>query len=718
MQKKQAKPAANTDVKKVGTGKVTNQIDFTPTIDDARRGFSEQVERGVVISFGRMNPPTIGHGKLVDAVTTIAKSRKHDVKIFLSHSEDKDKNPLSYQQKIKYATTAFGSVIEKSPARTIIEVMKSMQRQYQHIVLVVGSDRVKDFSKLLNQYNGREYNFKTIDVVSAGQRDPDGDAVSAMSASKMRAAAKAGDIKAFQSGLPQRLRGHATEMIKQIQRSSGMTEQVELEEGPLNFMQRRQKAMVMRRFRNKIKAAKKRMSRRIAGKDQLMKRARHHAVILLRQKVAGEKKGKSYDQLSVGERMQIDTRVNKRKALIDKIAKRILPQIRRDEMAKMKNKAEAAMKSTNESVTIPGTQGGVDVPRATTVTQPKKRYHNMLNPDGTVKIDLRFKQFRDQHRAVQEMTSPKDAMTDRMFNEMDKMYKRYKGNKSTETVAFDIKRQFHTPMSAREIAAAYRAREGIKEEVEQIDEQNDELRKTSKYKEDRIRQYALGKAHAKSGRRDLLGKDRSYDVGYSAGLRKKNKKVSEEVEQIDELSRETLKRGQAREAGRVVKRLKGIALAGKKMAEAVETMKDGRKYNTMYSVHGPGYGNHIKDENGNLKLFDSKEAAAKAGDKVYLHPKTGRKLYAIGKSSMRVHEGINVNKASMGDVIDDFQQSDAPQFKGKSKAKRRQMAIAAKLATEALSAADNRLRLIAKIKNSGVVKSGSMSKDKKDSTCK
>ena len=109
-----------------------------------------------VVTFGRMNPITVGHAKLVDKVKSVSKSERGKPLIYLSHSQDNKKNPLSYKDKLKFARSAFGPSIQKSKARTIIEVLKELDGKYDDIVIVVGSDRVKEFDTLLNKSNKKE----------------------------------------------------------------------------------------------------------------------------------------------------------------------------------------------------------------------------------------------------------------------------------------------------------------------------------------------------------------------------------------------------------------------------------------------------------------------------------------------------------------------------------------------------------------------------------
>ena len=122
-------------------------IDVEPTLDEAT------MKDSVVVSFGRMNPVTVGHEKLVNKVTAEASKRKADGMVFMSHSQDAKKNPLSYDDKVKFAKKAFGNVIQKSNSKTIIDIAKSLTGKYKNFVMVVGSDRVDEFEKLLNKYN-------------------------------------------------------------------------------------------------------------------------------------------------------------------------------------------------------------------------------------------------------------------------------------------------------------------------------------------------------------------------------------------------------------------------------------------------------------------------------------------------------------------------------------------------------------------------------------
>jgi predicted nucleotidyltransferase len=168
---------------------------------------TEEVNKSFAFTFGRFNPPTIGHEKLIRTVA----SQGSDYKIFISRSQDAVKNPLSPSDKLKWMQMIFknyASHILVMPTNMVLELAtKIYSMGYTSITMVVGSDRVGEFKSILNKYNDEKnrhgyYNFKKIDVVSAGERDPDEEGVTGMSASKLRDYAKRGDLKNFKRGVP------------------------------------------------------------------------------------------------------------------------------------------------------------------------------------------------------------------------------------------------------------------------------------------------------------------------------------------------------------------------------------------------------------------------------------------------------------------------------------------------------------------------------------
>jgi predicted nucleotidyltransferase len=178
--------------------------------------------KSIAFTFGRFNPPTVGHEKLIKKVKSIS---ANDHRIYLSRSEDPKKNPLSPSQKLTYMKKMFPMYarnIEINKTNMILDIASDLHNQgYDEITMVVGSDRVREFENILNKYNDVKsrhgyYNFDKINIVSAGERDPDADDVSGMSASKMRAAAAKGDLESFKKGLPSGV--NALEIMKDVRK--------------------------------------------------------------------------------------------------------------------------------------------------------------------------------------------------------------------------------------------------------------------------------------------------------------------------------------------------------------------------------------------------------------------------------------------------------------------------------------------------------------------
>jgi len=174
------------------------------------RKFHEQ-SSSVVFTFGRFNPPTTGHEKLLDKLKTVSGTSRYVV--FPSQSQNQKKDPLPFALKVAYMRKMFPKhsksiLADKKVYNAFDIVVKLFNEKYTDVTMVVGSDRVKEFQSILDKYNGVTgkrhgyYKFNNISVVSAGERDPDAEGVSGMSASKMRAAASLGDSKSFMMGLP------------------------------------------------------------------------------------------------------------------------------------------------------------------------------------------------------------------------------------------------------------------------------------------------------------------------------------------------------------------------------------------------------------------------------------------------------------------------------------------------------------------------------------
>lgn len=159
----------------------------------------------VIFAFGRFSPPTVGHQLLVQFVKKLAKQNRADHMIYASRSQDAKKNPLTVERKLHYLRLMFPNTNFRGAndqERTFMEAAKALNKRYKNLIMVAGSDRVPEYTKLLEKYNGTAFHFDSVKVVSAGERDPDADDATGMSASKMRALASKGDIAQFKRGLP------------------------------------------------------------------------------------------------------------------------------------------------------------------------------------------------------------------------------------------------------------------------------------------------------------------------------------------------------------------------------------------------------------------------------------------------------------------------------------------------------------------------------------
>ena len=637
--------------KGTGEGSVNNNVEINPTMDDASQtGMrSEGKDDTVVIGYGRMNPITVGHEKLVNKVTSVASSKGATPQVYLTRSQDPKKNPLDYNDKIAYAKKAFGNkVVAKSTARTIIEVMKELQGNYGKVVLVVGSDRVNEFKTLLNKYNGKDYTFDSIEVVSAGERDPDANDVSGMSASKMRMLAAAGKPDEFKKGLPRKLQRDANKIYDAVRDGMQLAEELEalglLDEAVLTLQQRRQRALTMRKFKNKIKIARQKSMRKAATMDKLKSRARKKAINIIRAKVAG-KKGANYSQLSPGEKMMIDKRVAKKKAVINKIAKRMIPQIRKLDLQRLSGK-----KSTNEEFELMLSlneqfESLFEVAQDKDIedrkgTQPAK-YHSGLSKSTKAKRDAQFKK-----RADMDDDNP-DA------------YEPVAGDAEAETKPSTYTKRYHQMYNKEGkmlLDKRFRAFRHLRQQQEQSEvEKTREDHKDERESQKRKHQDEIIDAK----KRDLDRQKQTEQVEV--------KDDAELLEWIDVIANEIHD---------------SIDLEEAKSDNALKTKSE--KSGISLSI--------LK------KVFDRGIAAWKTGHRPGTTPQqwayarvnsfiTGGKTRTTGDADLwKQHKGkseaVNIEEKlkvsdGVGAWVKDFQKSDAPQFAGKSDEKVRQMAIAA-----------------------------------------
>jgi hypothetical protein len=382
----------------------------------------------VVLSFGRMNPMTNGHEKLADKIKSEASKRNADAKLYLSHSTNPKKDPLDFNSKLKYAKKAFGPMVQNSTARTIIEVAKELTGKYDNLVVVVGSDRIPEFKALLNKYNGKDFDFKSIEIISAGERDPDAEGVTGMSGSKMRGFVASDDFESFKQGVPSKLSdADAKGLFTAVKKGMKLSEELELGEAVLSYSARRDRSQRAKRMARRLARARVLQSKRFADTGRLKSRAVKMAYKFFRSRLAG---GKDYATLGTGEKMSIDRRLQKSLPAIKKFAVRLMPQERKLEIQRkqsaMMRKEDINNQFMNMIVEKPTLPQDKDV-KDKDGTQPKKYY---------VGLDKDTKDARASHfektgpKSDSDPNAYKDAPGDKEAREKDmpqsKHTKKYK----------------------------------------------------------------------------------------------------------------------------------------------------------------------------------------------------------------------------------------------------------------------------------------------------
>ena len=370
----------------------------------------------LVFTFGRMNPPTIGHEKLANKIKEVARKENANPRIYLSHTQNPKKDPLSYNDKFRFAKKAFG-IVQRSQSKQIFQILPEIEKEgFTDIIMVVGSDRIGEFDRVLQKYNGKDYNFNSIKTVSSGDRDPDAQGVEGMSGSKLRAVAMSGDEKTFKSGLASKLsdadKTKIYNLVRKNLKEAIMNEWTEeddliveeaLEEAEfdekdydalvelgklyemnevLNITQRLAKSRVMKRIGKKLARARKIASKKMKSASKLAQMAKKAAIAAMRKKLGGQK-GASYASLSPSDKMNIDKKVEKKKSVIAKMAQRMLPKVRKDAMARV----AMARKGPQNNEYIPEdyiiSLKGKEVSRHKREDEARSAWHKLRKQHGT-----------------------------------------------------------------------------------------------------------------------------------------------------------------------------------------------------------------------------------------------------------------------------------------------------------------------------------------------
>ena len=194
-----------------------------------RNFLRENINKPVVFSFGRMNPPTIGHAKLINKIIWVAKKEGGIPMVFASKTEDKIKNPVSFKTKIAVLKEEYGNIINTDRSiNTPFTALDALNKKgYKKVIFVVGSDRVKEFQRNMSKYVDSDLdNIQDFSVVSAGDRDPDAEGVAGMSGSKMREFVIKGQFGKFKEGLMTKNSRLAKAVFKEIGKKLKTTKEI------------------------------------------------------------------------------------------------------------------------------------------------------------------------------------------------------------------------------------------------------------------------------------------------------------------------------------------------------------------------------------------------------------------------------------------------------------------------------------------------------------
>jgi len=542
-----------------------------------------------VIAWGRMNPVTSGHEQLVNKVKAVARRERAEPHIYLSHTQSAKKDPLQYKDKIAMTKKAFGSIMKQSASRTLIQLMQELQRAgFTEITMVAGSDRVGEYKTLLNKYNGKDYTFDKIKVVSAGQRDPDAEGTAGMSATKLRQAAIDGDEKTFMGGVPSGLSTQDAKKLYKLVRKGLLVEEInrmleediedftdaelqefvdeyeEIEEfdeedieEALTLQQRIKKARIMKRLAPRLKRQRQIKKFRMAPTERLTQRARKMARQILRKKMAG-KKGEQYNKLTASQKISIDKMIEKKASSIERIAKRLLPMVRKKEVERIRQ-ARSHKSESLERFEI----GFIALTEATKTpqdpdikdkegTQPK-RYHTGLSKSTKSARDAHFKKGAkmDDDNPAAYKPAPGDATAKTKPSKYTKKYKELFGESKVKTIkvgedAVTTSNPHYGLVIDRKIVAV-----GTKDEMlAACKEQGGRVWVTSKQVGDLVEQDAMDRARTRVKREKEASKrrhdrilDRARTQDARAGLRqasKTNRGVSSNVSEDYELTEKSM----------------------------------------------------------------------------------------------------------------------------------------------------------------------------------
>ena len=623
------------------------------------RSFLEIMEaRGdtAVFTFGRFNPPTTGHEKLIMALAKQqSKNAGSIMYVYPSHSQSPKKDPIPHAKKIAYMRKMFPKYarnITVSKARTTIEVAVELYNKgHKAIVMVVGSDRVAEFDRLLNEYNGVTgkrhgyYGFDNIEVVSAGERDPDSEGVEGMSASKMRAAASSGDFDSFKTGLPSGFKD-GLKLYNDVRKNMGIREERDMGEmsdfETLRDMYLTGKIWnvgdIVEAHGNEGKVIRKGTNYlTFVSEDGKVHKTWLHDIVERDYR-------KEYDNYQ-GQPEQIARRSSRNKA------RRIMGNKIVDGMdvghkdndpmnndpSNLKNedpsdnRREPRLREVKQDKDIKDKEG----------TQPAKYYAGDMAKSTKDKRDAHFK-------AKKSGPAPGDSGAETKPSTHTKKFKQMYGEVKDHKTDYETFVKMYSPLNKSVDDASAKLKKITSKNRGAMGLTDPKVKASPEFKKAKAeyeKSFDLTKKFLKGVPKDFLKKN-----AQSRRLRR------EEVE-LDE------KRAKKAVAGGKVQKLvtaHGYSFKGKNYKEIdMELVKI--------------------DNSSQMVTFNIIHPAEIFGNEMKIPFKNLRRGRYMATDTSKINNEVLGKDADMGDYIDDFAKSDSPQFKGKSKEKRKEMAIAAYL---------------------------------------
>lgn len=302
--------------------------------------------KSIVIIFGRFNPMTTGHEKLLETGKHISESTNSDYVIFPSRSHDNVKNPLPFSTKMRFMKKSFPEYrhnifdTEEHGIRNAFDIFEWVYSHgYNEMYYVVGSDRVTEFTKIGGIFS-RDNDMK-VNVVSAGDRDPDADDVSGMSASKMREYVRNGDFNSFESGTPKGLNSKESRKLFnllriQMDEDTGKNLDSIIFES-LSRSERLKRGRTMKRIAGKLAAKRKLAMKKRSTPEKIQNKSRKMAINALKKKFA---RGKNFNELPDAQKQAIEKKIEKKKGLIDRLSKKMKKVVRSKESERLSGNKE------------------------------------------------------------------------------------------------------------------------------------------------------------------------------------------------------------------------------------------------------------------------------------------------------------------------------------------------------------------------------------------